>query len=331
METTLTESAPEDDSSLQQRLWNISQATKDGYVRGHIRKCELTDDDTIRVHVRLPNAEMHTQTFPMPKTDSPEYAFVRLAEDCGYSLASAEQLAGGDGTDGARVWCEPTDPPAPRSTPPRATGPIHSATTRPIPATRHCSISTFETRPVSTPTIVARVHSVTTARVRPTSSSSTTAMSLTTTSTKLPTTRSRTCSPTLAYDRPIAPTDASTTPRCSLRGDTPSKRASSPTTTRSLGAHSVTSPSITATADIEDGWKHSPATPTTTLSIRSPRSTASIPDVSRSALAGAVLRCSRIPPLSTSCLIPRHGVGSTCTDTDSLSPGRRLPIVTPHS
>jgi hypothetical protein len=47
----------------------------------------------------------------MPKIDSPEYAFVRLAEDCGYSLASAGQLAGGDGTDGARVWCEPIDAP----------------------------------------------------------------------------------------------------------------------------------------------------------------------------------------------------------------------------
>jgi hypothetical protein len=111
METTLTESTPEDESTLEQRLWNISRASKDGYVRGHIRECELADDDTIRVRVRLPNAEMHTQIFPMPKTDSPEYAFVRLAEDCGYSLASAEQLAGGDDTDGARVWCEPTGPP----------------------------------------------------------------------------------------------------------------------------------------------------------------------------------------------------------------------------
>lgn len=109
MGTTLTEATDEDELSLEQRLWNISQASKGGCVRGHIRECELTNNDTICVHVQLPNGEMHTQTFPMPKTDSPEYAFVRLVEDCGYSLASAGQLAGDDGTDGARVWCEPID------------------------------------------------------------------------------------------------------------------------------------------------------------------------------------------------------------------------------
>lgn len=47
----------------------------------------------------------------MPKIDSPEYAFVRLVEDCGYSLSSAGQLAGSGGTDGARVWCKPIDAP----------------------------------------------------------------------------------------------------------------------------------------------------------------------------------------------------------------------------
>lgn len=109
METVSVESTDEGEQSLEQRLWNISQASDGGRIRGYINECELTDDDTIRIHIRLPNAEMHTQTFPMPKTDSPEYAFVRVAEDCGYSLASAGQLAGDDDTDGARVWCEPTD------------------------------------------------------------------------------------------------------------------------------------------------------------------------------------------------------------------------------
>jgi hypothetical protein len=110
-ETASIEPTDKDEQPLEQRLWNISQASDRGRIRGYIGECELTDDDTICVHVRLPNAEMHTQTFPMPNTDSPEYAFVRLVEDCGYSLASAGRLAGGDDTDGARVWCEPIDAP----------------------------------------------------------------------------------------------------------------------------------------------------------------------------------------------------------------------------
>jgi hypothetical protein len=111
METAFAEPTEENERSLEQRLWNISQASSGGRIRGYINKCELTDDDTIRVHTRLPNAEMHTQTFPVPKTNSPEYAFVRLIEDCGYSLASAGRLAGGNDIDGARVWCEPIDVP----------------------------------------------------------------------------------------------------------------------------------------------------------------------------------------------------------------------------
>ena len=117
-ETASVEPTDEGERSLEQRLWNISQASDSGRIRGYIDECELTDDDTIRVHIRLPNAEMHTQTFPMPGTDSAEYAFVRLVEDCGYSLASAGQLAGGDGTEGAQVWCEPTDIPKLAAGPP---------------------------------------------------------------------------------------------------------------------------------------------------------------------------------------------------------------------
>ena len=77
-ETASVEPTDEGERSLEQRLWNISQASDSGRIRGYIDECELTDDDTIRVHIRLPNAEMHTQTFPMPGTDSAEYAFVRL-------------------------------------------------------------------------------------------------------------------------------------------------------------------------------------------------------------------------------------------------------------
>jgi hypothetical protein len=98
METTFVEPTDEGERPLEQRLWNISQASDSGRIRGYVDECELTDNDTIRVHVRLPNAEMHTQTFPMPKIDSPEYAFVRLVENCGYSLVSAGRLAGDDGT-----------------------------------------------------------------------------------------------------------------------------------------------------------------------------------------------------------------------------------------
>jgi hypothetical protein len=111
METAFVEPTDEGERPLEQRLWNISQASDGGRIRGYIDDCELTDDDTIHVRIRLPNAETHTQIFPLPKTDSPEYAFVRLVEDCGYSLASAGRLAGDDGTDGARVWCEPIDTP----------------------------------------------------------------------------------------------------------------------------------------------------------------------------------------------------------------------------
>jgi hypothetical protein len=127
METALTESDNADESLLEQQLWNVAQATEDGRVRGHINACELADDDTILVRVRLPNAETHTQTFPMPKTDSPEYAFVRLVEDCSYSLASAGRLAGDDGTDGARVWCEPIDAPE-RATEPETDDEIQANT-----------------------------------------------------------------------------------------------------------------------------------------------------------------------------------------------------------
>lgn len=107
------ESVGADERSLEQRLWNISQASDGGRIRGYVDECELTDDETIRVHVRLPNGEMHTQTFPMPKIDSHKYAFVRLVEECGYSLASAGRLAGDSDIDGSRVWCEPIDTPNP--------------------------------------------------------------------------------------------------------------------------------------------------------------------------------------------------------------------------
>jgi hypothetical protein len=78
---------------------------------GGIGEYGRAHDETIRVHVRLPNGEMHTQIFPMPKIDSPKYAFVRLVEECGYSLASAGRLAGDNDIDGSRVWCEPIDVP----------------------------------------------------------------------------------------------------------------------------------------------------------------------------------------------------------------------------
>ena len=108
-ESTLVEQIDENDRPLEQHLWNISQASEDGRIRGYIHKCELTDDGSIRIHVQLPNAETYTQTFPMPRTDSPEYTFVRLVEDCGYSLSSVGQLAGEDSTSGSRVWCKPVN------------------------------------------------------------------------------------------------------------------------------------------------------------------------------------------------------------------------------
>jgi hypothetical protein len=107
------EPADADKRSLEQRLWNISQASDGERIRGYVDECELTDDETIRVHIRLPNGEMHTQTFPIPKIDSPKYAFVRIVEECGYSLASAGRLAGDSDIDGSRVWCEPIDAPDP--------------------------------------------------------------------------------------------------------------------------------------------------------------------------------------------------------------------------
>ena len=107
--STLIELSGEDDRPLEQRLWNISQASEDGHIRGYIDKCELTDDDTVRIYVQLPNNETHTQIFPMPRIDSPKYAFVRLVEDCGYSLSSVGQLADDDSTSGTRVWCKPVD------------------------------------------------------------------------------------------------------------------------------------------------------------------------------------------------------------------------------
>ena len=101
----------EDDPSLDQYLWNISQASEDGCIRGYIDECELTDNYSIRVHIQLPNTETHTQIFPMPRTNSPEYSFVRFVESCGYSLSSVGQLAGDDSTSGTRVWCKPVDTP----------------------------------------------------------------------------------------------------------------------------------------------------------------------------------------------------------------------------
>ena len=116
-ESTLVEQIDENDRSLEQHLWNISQASEDGRIRGYINKCELTDDGSILVHVQLPNAETYTQTFPMPRTDSTEYTFVRLVEDCGYSLSSVGQLAGEGSTSGSHVWCKPvnTSEPVPNS------------------------------------------------------------------------------------------------------------------------------------------------------------------------------------------------------------------------
>ena len=99
----------ENEGSLEHHLWNISQATDGGRIRGHVIGCELAQNDTIRIRVQLPNNESHTQTFPMPKTNSPEYAFVRFIKDCGYSLSSVGQLAGDDSTNGTRVWCKPVD------------------------------------------------------------------------------------------------------------------------------------------------------------------------------------------------------------------------------
>jgi hypothetical protein len=94
--------------SIEARLWNVAEATKDGLVRGHVTDCSETDEGELAVKVRLPNGEVHVETFVFPQADTPEYAFVRLVEDCGYSLGSVEHLAG-EGVDGAEVWCEPIE------------------------------------------------------------------------------------------------------------------------------------------------------------------------------------------------------------------------------
>lgn len=106
MTTRLADATEED--SLERQLWNVANATEDGQVRGQITECAETDAGDIAVSVRLPNNEIHTETFAFPQADTREYEFVRLIEDCGFSLGSVEHFVGTE-ADGAEVWCEPVE------------------------------------------------------------------------------------------------------------------------------------------------------------------------------------------------------------------------------
>ena len=75
------------------RLYNISNATNDD---GTI-DVELTDfnrseaDDMVSVEFLTPNGEVESEVMPWPKEDSEEYKFVRIFNQTGYGIISAEE------------------------------------------------------------------------------------------------------------------------------------------------------------------------------------------------------------------------------------------------
>lgn len=90
---------------LGDELFRVAEdTTEDGRVRVDIHaveKYESPDGDAeVAVTYRLPSMREVTERMAYPERDDPEFKFVRLCREAGYSLASVEQV------DGATVEAE---------------------------------------------------------------------------------------------------------------------------------------------------------------------------------------------------------------------------------
>ena len=99
---TLVEETDSDTAELGDELFRVAEdTTADGRVRVEILELnKRADGDEIAVTARLPSFTEFTERMAYPARDDPEYKFVRLCREAGYSLAAAEQL------DGATVEAE---------------------------------------------------------------------------------------------------------------------------------------------------------------------------------------------------------------------------------
>jgi len=98
-DATLVEETDADTAELADELFRVAEdTTADGRVRVEIRDVSKVvypeGDPEIAVTVRRPSMEEFTEQMAYPERDDPEYKFVRLCREAGYSLAAAEQLEG---------------------------------------------------------------------------------------------------------------------------------------------------------------------------------------------------------------------------------------------
>ncbi|UXF50930.1 MAG: hypothetical protein HQRvContig03_4 [Haloquadratum phage sp.] len=98
-DATLVEETDADTAELADELFRVAEdTTADGRVRVEIRDVSKVvypeRDPEIAVTVRRPSMEEFTEQMAYPERDDPEYKFVRLCREAGYSLAAAEQLEG---------------------------------------------------------------------------------------------------------------------------------------------------------------------------------------------------------------------------------------------
>lgn len=94
-----TEQTEREATDLGDELFRVAEdTTADGRVRVEIRDVSKVvypeGDPEIAVTVRRPSMEEFTEQMAYPERDDPEYKFVRLCREAGYSLAAAEQLEG---------------------------------------------------------------------------------------------------------------------------------------------------------------------------------------------------------------------------------------------
>ena len=93
--------------TAQEELYHIQESTnEDGTVDVEILGWEKQDQlhrdfssdrekgASVKVEFRLPTVETESETMPWPDKDTSEYKFVRLVRQCGYDLASADQIVG---------------------------------------------------------------------------------------------------------------------------------------------------------------------------------------------------------------------------------------------
>jgi len=78
----------------QEELYHIQESTNDdGTVQVEILEWAKVDS-RVRIKFQLPTVETTNEWMPWPDKDSDEFKFVRLVRECGYDLASAEQIVG---------------------------------------------------------------------------------------------------------------------------------------------------------------------------------------------------------------------------------------------